>query len=275
MSEQGYLGGPAVSGSDLRRRGIRITRDVTTIAGEVVEQSITTIVYRPDADGPLVPWTVRKLRENGGDLWFGVTGHAGRMEDLLGADRSPEGHEVIWRAYLEGGWSLEDKGTVRAEIDFGSEGLDWDLPGRHAAERGISEGILQLAAPHRTHVALLLEELGLGVLLVADTDAEHDAAYDPPFRDPEWDEDRTWITKELASREWGFVELYQVFPGARELSVETPGGYLADSALTNPALHEEKTAGLSVEARTDLSFGAYLRLLVEGAEELVSPRWII
>lgn len=254
------------------RRGIRIVREVTTADGDLVEQTTSTIVYRPEADGPLVPWAVRKLRLNGGDLWFGVSGHPGRLEDLLGSDVTPEGHDVLWRAYLEGAWSLEDRSAVRTEIDYGGDGQAVNLPGRHAAERSVG-GIEHLIAPHRTHAALLLRELGLGVLLVSDrlTDLDDVELAD----DPEWEADRGWLLDELDVLGWTHSDLYEVFPGARDLSTETPGGYLVDGALTHPVDHEGKTAGLSPEARADLRFGAYLRLLVEGTEEMVSPRWII
>jgi hypothetical protein len=274
VSEQAWLDRSATPAAIPRigRRGIRIVREVTSTDGELVEQTTSSIVYRPDADGPVVAWAVRKLRHNGGDLWFGVSGHPGRLEDMLGADRTPEGHDVIWRAYLEGTWTLEDRTAVRTEIDYGGDGEVHSLPGRHAAERTIG-GIDNLTAPHRTHVALLLPEWGLGVLLTSDRLTDLDDR--EVAEDTEWDRDQSWILDELQLLGWSENDLYQVFPGARDLSIETPGGYLVDCALTHKVDHEERTAGLSDEARADLRFGAYLRLLVEGTEELVSPRWII
>lgn len=275
MSEQSWLSASSMPAAmpSLNRRGVRIVREVTSRDGEVVEQSTSTVVYRPDADGPAVPWAVRKLRQNGGDVWFGVSGQPGHLEDLLGADSSPEDHEVVWRAFLEGGWSLEERTAVRTEIDFGSDGQALSLPGRHAAERRVGGGIVNVSAPHRTHVALLLDEWGLGVLLVSD--ALTDLVGNRLAEDPDWENDRVWLLRELESLGWHDDSLFQVFPGARDLSIETPGGYLVDRALTHASDHEERTAGLSAEARSDLRFGAYLRLLVEGTEELVSPRWII
>ncbi|UMG91083.1 hypothetical protein [Nocardioides sp. TF02-7] len=212
MSEQSWLrasSAPAAMPS-LGRRGVRIVREVTARDGEVVEQSTSTVVYRPDADGPAVPWAVRKLRQNGGDVWFGVSGQPGHLEDLLGADSSPEGHEVVWRAYLEGGWTLEDRTSVRTEIDFGSDGQALSLPGRHAAERRVGGGIVNLAAPHRTHVALLLDEWGLGVLLVSD--GLTDLIGNRLAEDPDWENDRKWLLEELRTLGWHDDQLFQVFP---------------------------------------------------------------